>query len=620
MGFLRTLNRKFKKMFDGQVEAYEEGNCLFLTGELERWSDVVLAGTVAVNKNPYVGLVNDIECTGEKAMPVRKPRIEDSAIEWEEPDVLIIGGGVIGCSIARELSRYKLSVLLVEKEHDVAMQTSGRNDGMVHSGIDLRKGTLKYKYTRLGNPMFNKVCAELGVDFDRSGQYICFAQRLWEPFMFLSLLYWKWLGIKGVKVIKGDELRSREPSLDPNIRSALFFPETGVLCPFDLTVAYAENAVQNGVSIVFNAMVKDMVTEDGVIRSVETSRGTVRPKVVVNAAGVFCDDIAEMAGDRFYSVHPRKGTNAILDKKYSDDLVQTAVSSLGTASPKKKHTKGGGVIRTIDGNVLVGPDAVETIHKEDFTTNSFSLRETFKAHSRTCPQLNEDQIISYFSGIRAATYEEDFVVCKGKYVANMVHAAGIQSPGLTAAPAISVDVAQMVLELFGGENSIGVNPDFDPIRTAPPRPAYMDDDARSELIESNPDYGIIICRCEEISKGEIINALRRNVRCDSVDGVKRRVRAGMGRCQGGFCGPLVLEIIAAERRISQHSVKKSGSGSEPLFGSTKSLIKKRADALDAIPEITVDTETERRIIENARLIRAAEAAAKRKDDDDDGYE
>jgi len=438
--------------------------------------------------------------------------------------------------------------------------------------------------------------------------------------MFLSLLYWKWLGIKGVKVIKGDELKRREPSLDPNIRSALFFPDTGVLCPFDLTIAYAENAVQNGVSIVFNAMVKGMVVENGVIKSVETNRGVVRPKVVVNAAGVFCDDIAEMAGDRFYSIHPRKGTTAILDKKYSDELVQTAVSSLGTASPKKKHTKGGGVIRTIDGNTLVGPDAIETIHREDFTTNTYSIKDTFKAHSRTCPALNEDQIISYFSGIRAATYEEDFVVCKGKYVANMVHAAGIQSPGLTAAPAISVEVTQMVLDLFGGENSIGENPDFDPKRTASPRPAYMDDETRSALIESNPDYGIIICRCEEVSKGEILNALRRNVRCDTLDGVKRRVRAGMGRCQGGFCGPQVLEIIAAEKRVSQHSVKKSGSGSELLYGSTKSLLKKKIDAEDAIPEITVDTETERRIIENARLIRAAEAAAKRKDDDDNDYE
>jgi len=621
MSFLGSLNRKFNKMFEGHVEAHEDGDCLVLTGELQRWSDVVLAGMIAVRKTPYFGLINDIVCTGEPRAPMRKPRIEDNTLDFEEPDVLIIGGGVIGCAIARELSRYKLNVLLVEKEHDVAVQTSGRNDGMIHSGIDLKKGSQKYKYNKLGNPMFDKLCAELGIDFDRCGQYLCFANRLWEPLMFLSLIYWYWLGLRGVKVVKRDELYEVEPAINPNIRSALFFPATGVLCPFSLTVAYAENAAQNGVNISFDTMVTGMVTEDGVIKSVKTNRGTIQPKVVVNAAGVFCDDIAALASDRFYSIHPRKGTTAILDKKYADDLVQTTISSLGTANTKKKHTKGGGIIRTIDGNILVGPDAVETRHKEDFSTNINNIKDMFAAQARTCPELDEKQIITYFSGIRAATYEEDFIISKGRYVSNMVHAAGIQSPGLTAAPAISLDVVNMVLDMFGGEDYVENNPDFNPIRTPPPCPREMDEDARAEFIETNPDYGIIICRCEEISKGEILNALRRNVKCNSIDGVKRRVRPGMGRCQGSFCGPQVLEIIAAEKRALQQNVRKSGIGSEILYGTSNSILEKRgaAASASAFRGSKIDSETEELLRKRAKE-RFSASRSDQKDGGDDDYD
>ena len=605
-------------MFDGQVAAHEEGGCLVLSGELQRWSDVVLAGKYAIDKNPYYGLVNDIECTGETCAPIRKPRIEDSSLEWEEPDVLIIGGGIIGCAIARELSRYKLSVLLVEKEHDVAMQASGRNDGIVRAGIDLKKDTQRYKYCKQGNAMFDDICAQLGVDFDRTGQYFYFAKRMWEPFMPLSLIYWKWMGLKGTKVIKGDQLRKYEPTIDPGIRSALFFPTAGVVCPFDLTVAYAENAVQNGVTISFDTIVESMTTEDGRIKSVTTNRGTIIPKVVVNAAGVFSDDIAHMAGDRFFSIHPRKGTTAIIDKKHSDSLVQTSFSAIGAASKKRRHAKGGGVIRTIDGSTLVGPDNVETIQREDFSTISHNVKEVFNAHSRANPLLDEDHIISYFSGIRAATYEEDFIVGKGRYTSNIVHAAGIQAPGLTAAPAISVDIAQIVLDFFGGEKSVGVNPEFNPIRTAPPRLAQMDYEARAALIETNPDYGIIICRCEEISKGEILGALRRNVRCDTIDGVKRRVRAGMGRCQGSYCSPQVLDIIAGEKRLAPHNVKKSGTGSEVLFGNLKTLQQKKSSTGSAsgdLLDFVADPDREKRMRQNAELMMAASMLKKKGDTD-----
>jgi len=565
MAYLEKINKKLSKAFGGCVEASEENGLLILSGDLPRWRDVIYAGSLAVNKKRYIGLVNDIRCTGESPAPPRTPAVSDTALSGDAPDVLVVGGGVIGCSIARELSRYKLDVLLVEKEHDLAMQTSSRNDGMVHTGADLRKGTLKYRYTMLGNRMFGGVCADLGVEFDRCGQYICFDRRTWVPIMFFSRLYWSWLGLHKVKVVGKKKLHKLEP-VAPSIGAALHFPATGIVCPYNLTIAYAENAVQNGARVFLNTIVNDIITEDGVIKGVSTNRGTLYPKLVVNAAGVFCEEIAKMAGDRFYSIHPRKGTNAILDKKYGGVIVSTAVSSFVNASTRKAHTKGGGSMRTIDGNILIGPDALETIEKEDYSTTRHSVAATIRRQGHTSPALAEHQVITYFSGIRASTYEEDFIVCKGKFVKNMVHAAGIQSPGLTAAPAIGEDAARMAVELLGGEKAVGINSSFDPVRKPPPRTAAMGIKERAELIAGDPDYGVIICRCEEISKGEILNALRRNVPCDTIDGVKRRVRPGMGRCQGGFCGPLVLDIIAKEKGIEPRQVRKSGCGSELLFG------------------------------------------------------
>ena len=566
---IQKINKKLDKAFNGMVTAHEDGGRLILSGELSLWADVVRAGAMSVDESRYIGLVNDIKCTGEKTSPPRRPKIEDSTLDKTTPDVLIIGGGVIGCAIARELSRYKLDVMLVEKECDLAMQTSGRNDGMVHSGVDLKKGTQKYHYNMRGNKMFEDICSQLDVEFKRQGQYICFNKIRWKPLLYASLVYWKRHGLSGVRVVGSKKLREVEPSASKKISAALFFPATGIVCPYELTIAYAENAVQNGASVHLNTMVLGMKTENGCIKHVTTNRGTIYPRLVVNATGVFSDDIAGMAGDRFFTIHPRKGTNLIIDKKYGDAIVNTAVSSMETAAVKKTHSKGGAVIRTIDGNILVGPDAIEIAEKEDFTTSRFAAAEIFRRQSLANPALEEKQVITYFSGIRASTYEEDFVVGKGKFTRNILHAAGIQSPGLTAAPAIGEDIAHMAVELLGGEGKVEQNPDFDPIRKIAPRAAKLGDTERAKLIEQDPDFGVVVCRCEEISKGEILDALRRSVPCDTIDGVKRRVRPGMGRCQGGFCGPLVLEIIANEKGLELSDVKKSGDGSPILYGPTK---------------------------------------------------
>jgi glycerol-3-phosphate dehydrogenase len=295
----------------------------------------------------------------------------------------------------------------------------------------------------------------------------------------------------------------------------------------------------------------------------------VYPKVIINAAGVFSDCVADMAGDRFFSIHPRRGTNSIIDKKDSPRLVHTSASKLGDIA-KSAHSKGGGLITTAHGNLLVGPDAVETYERENYATSKESVGATFEKFKQTAPALNQGQIITYFTGVRAPTYEEDFVVSKGQRTVNIVHAAGIQSPGLTAAPAIAVDVASFAVEILEGFDNVrpAKNEAFNPVREPIPHAAAMDEAARHELIRKNPDYGVILCRCEEVSKGEILDALRRPVPCGTVDGVKRRVRPGMGRCQGGFCGPLVLSLIAAEKNIPLEDVTKNGRGGI-LCGQTK---------------------------------------------------
>jgi glycerol-3-phosphate dehydrogenase len=577
MSYLDRVNRKLRREFDNQVRAVEIDRCLVLEGKLEKWDDLVRAGVLArpkgLGKRRYQGLVNRIQFTGAGIKPMETPDLRDTALEGRRPDVLIIGGGVTGCAIARELSRYKLDILLVEKEHDLAMHASSRNDGMVHPGLDLRKGTQKYYYNMRGNRMYDEIARDLGAPFERTGQYLCFSSGLLIPILYLTLLYWKWMGIPGARVIGKKELHRLEPGLKGNLAAALFFPSAGVVCPYGLTIAYGENAVQNGAKISLDTAVLDMKHEGGRITEVKTNRGRVYPGVVVNAAGVFADTVAAMAGDQFYSIHPRRGTNSILDKKYTGVVARTIVSKMGTSS-KKSHTKGGGIIRTAHGNLLIGPDAAETWERENFATDRSSVEAVFKKFEDLSPVLNQGQIIAYFTGIRAPTYEEDFVVCKGRKTENLVHAAGIQSPGLTAAPAIGVDAARFAVELLGGTMrgmgpGLPINENFDPVRRPIPHTAAMDEDARRALIAQNPDYGIILCRCEEVSKGEILDSLRRPVPCDTLDGVRRRVRPGGGRCQGGFCGPLVLRLIADEKGIPPEAVTKNGPGSYVLCGPNK---------------------------------------------------
>ena len=571
MNEIRRVQRKLNKTFGNAVTAVREGDTIRVSGSLPTWEDILKACNMAVSKDKRrVHVVNDITLEGAEPIPMRVPSVRDDALDGKHVDVLVIGGGISGTSIARELAKWDLDILLVEKEADFALQASGRNDGEVHPGIDLGKGSLKQKYVLEGNHMYDRVCADLNVPFRRIGQYACFTQGYLRPAVTLLALWRKYHdGVTDVKIVRKEQLLRDNPTMNPDFAFAMYNPSAGIVSPYNLTIAYAENAAQNGVELSLNTAVLSMDTDGGAITAVHTNRGTVYPTVVVNAAGVFADDVAEMAHDRFYSIHPRRGTDTIQDVK-SAKIINTIASIIEVNKQAlTSHTKGGGLMQTAHGNVLAGPDAVECRGKEDFSTRPESIRTIYHKQQKTVPAADPRDIITYFTGVRAPTFEEDFVIEWGRNCQNLYHVGGIQSPGLTSAPAFALDVANDVAERIGQTRPVSKNERFDPRRKGIPELRKMAPEERAKYIAENPDYGVIICRCEEVSKGEILDALNSPCCPPTIDAVKKRVRPGMGRCQGGFCSPLVAQIIAEHEGIPLTEVRKSSEEAVLFYGPTK---------------------------------------------------
>lgn len=568
---IRRVQRKLNKTFGNAVTAVREGDTIRVSGSLPTWEDILKACNMAVSKDKRrVHVVNDITLEGAEPIPMRVPSVRDDALDGKHVDVLVIGGGISGTSIARELAKWDLDILLVEKEADFALQASGRNDGEVHPGIDLGKGSLKQKYVLEGNHMYDRVCADLNVPFRRIGQYACFTQGYLRPAVTLLALWRKYHdGVTDVKIVGKEQLLRDNPTMNPDFAFAMYNSSAGIVSPYNLTIAYAENAAQNGVELSLNTAVLSMDTDGGAITAVLTNRGTVYPTVVVNAAGVFADDVAGMAHDRFYSIHPRRGTDTIQDVK-SAKIINTIASIIEVNKQAlTSHTKGGGLMQTAHGNVLAGPDAVECREKEDFSTRPESIRTIYHKQQKTVPAADPRDIITYFTGVRAPTFEEDFVIEWGRNCKNLYHVGGIQSPGLTSAPAFALDVAKDVAERIGETKPVSKNERFDPRRKGIPELRKMAPEERAKYIAENPDYGVIICRCEEVSKGEILDALNSPCCPPTIDAVKKRVRPGMGRCQGGFCSPLVAQIIAEHEGIPLTEVRKSSEEAVLFYGPTK---------------------------------------------------
>lgn len=555
------------------VKVEEYRGCVRLTGELDNWADIYRCGRAAVCKKS-LGVLNDIKLKGFHEEP-KRPTLQDDAVDGQTPDVLVIGGGIVGCAVARELTRLDVSVLLVERCNDVACGASSRNDGCIHPGIDLHKGQQKLKYVLAGNKAYTALAEELGLQLKRWAQTFIFSTK-WENAIIPPLykLRAKQLGVEGVRHLTPKQLKEIEPNPPRWATGAMYMATAGMVSPYKTTIALIDNAIENGAKVSLNTYVKGMKVENGKIVSVDTNRGTIYPKVVVNCAGIYSDVIAEMAGDRTFTIHPRKGTDIILDKKRVGYALSSYARSYFAplppeARPDNKeqvgHTKGGGVMRTVDGNILVGPDAHEVPSREDYSTSMQDIDNIIKKQKLAQPMLNKGDVITYFSGTRAATYEEDFVVRRGIFTSNIYEAAGIQSPGITAAPAIACDIRDWVKQDLGAKD----NESFNPVYKHTPRLADQPDSVREEYIERNSDYGEIICRCEEVSKGEIIDALNSPLKVATIDGIKRRVRPGMGRCQGGFCSPLVAKIIAEHEGVEIEDVLKGDEGSVIVYGNTK---------------------------------------------------
>ena len=563
---LRSIEKSLKSNINESITAYEWHSSIVLEGRVKSWDDVILAGKLSANKG-YKGVVNKIEVDGLKIPDIAKPGIRDSSLNHTKVDVLIIGGGIIGCSIARELSKWDISILLVDKEEDIAMHTSSRNDGMAHPGIEPKPGSKKALYNVKGNMMYTQVSKELNIPFNRTGSIVLFDKK-WVKYAYpIIIARAKKNGVKGVELLSKEEIKKREKYVTDEIEGAIHFPSTGILSPYKTTIAYGENAVENGAKISLNTIVLSIKREGNTIVSVETNRGTVHPKVVINAAGIYADKIADMANDQFFTIHPRKGETIIFDKK-KGYLINSVVAK-PTLDFKKTNSKGGGLVKTVDGNILVGPDAYEQPFREDYSTNRENIEAIIKKHLPTLPNLKPSDAITYYGGTRAATYEEDFIIEKSEYVDNLVYAAGIQSPGFASAPAIAEEIEKITCSILSNVIELRKKQNWNPYRKAIPDFRKMSVEERNIFIKENPAYGEIICRCEEVSRGEIIDAIHSPIPIKTVDGIKRRVRPGMGRCQGGFCMPLVMDIIEKETNTDMLSITKKGGSSNILVGKTK---------------------------------------------------
>ena len=474
--------------------------------------------------------------------------------EWNF-DAVIIGGGVTGCAIARELSRYEMHAALIEREEDVCSGTSKANSAIVHAGHDAVPGSVKARFNVEGNRMMGELAEDLDFEFDRNGSLIlCFAE---EDRPALQELYDKGVknGVPDLKIITGDEARAMEPNVSDAVVAALYAPTGGIVCPFGLTIALAENACDNGVEFIFNEEVKKVVkTEMGY--DLETADGVVHTTYVINAAGVYADEIHNMVSGRKLHITPRKGDYCLLDKEAGNHVRHTIFQLPG------KLGKGILVTPTIHGNLLTGPTAKNIEDKEATATTAEELAEIMEKGSVSVKNVPFRQVITSFSGLRAHEDGDDFIVGEAEDAPGFFDAAGIESPGLTSAPAIGVYLAKKVAEKAGAKKKA----EWNGKRKGFVRPEKLSKEERAALIKERPEYGTIICRCEGVSEGEIVDAINRTLGAVSLDGIKRRVRQGMGRCQAGFCTPRTMEILARERGMEMEDICKNAPGSNMLTG------------------------------------------------------
>jgi len=472
---------------------------------------------------------------------------------------MIIGAGVSGCAAARELSRYRAAVCVLDKEEDVCCGTSKANSAIIHAGYDAVPGSLMAKLNVQGNQMMEALSKELDFPFQRNGSLVVCTDPETRPVLTELLERGRQNSVPGLRIIEREELLQREPNVSDAAVAALYAPSAGIVCPFQLTIALAENAYTNGVEFRFNTRVEAIHKEQEIF-TVMTSNGAVRTRSIVNAAGVYADQLHHMVSKQPMHITPRKGEYCLLDKTAGSHVTHTVFSV------PSRMGKGVLVTPTVHGNLLVGPTSTDIADKEGTHTTRPGLEEVLAKSAVTVKNIPYRQVITSFAGLRAHEDREDFIIGEASDAPGFINCAGIESPGLSASPAIGRMVADIVRDKLG----LVPKENFIATRQGICNPQKLSIDERNRLIQQNPAYGNIICRCEMISEGEILDAIHRPLGARSLDGVKRRTRAGMGRCQSGFCSPRTMEILTREiPGFTMYDVTKSGGASALVTGVNK---------------------------------------------------
>lgn len=474
-------------------------------------------------------------------------------------DVVVIGAGCVGAMTLRELSKYNLKVLIVEKENDVSMGATKANSAIVHAGFDAEEGTLKAKLNVRGAELFKTVTKELGVKYINNGSMvIAFTD---EDKAHLDILYERGIknGVKNLKILTGDEARRIEPNLSKNVTYVLHALDGSITCPYELTIAAIGNAMDNGAELKLNFEVCDIKEKDGYYE-IYGKDEMIKSKTVINAAGVYSDKIASFIGDTSFTITPRRGDYILLDK-VNGDIVKNTIfrtpSNMG---------KGILVSPTVDSNLITGPTSYNIEDKENNATTEEGFFEIIKQACENVDKVNYRNTITSFCGVRAVGNTGDFIITSPKR--GFINAAGIESPGLSASPAIAEYIVEMLKEA-GYE--LTKNENFNPIR----KPMHYFKEAsieeKNEIIKKDKSFGRVICRCETVTEGEILEAIRTNPKPTDLDGVKRRTRAQMGRCQGGFCSPYIINLLSKELNIPVCEITKSGKSSYITVSKTKEV-------------------------------------------------
>ena len=474
-------------------------------------------------------------------------------------DVVIIGAGVTAC--ARELSRYQAKICVLEKEEDLCCGTSKANSAIVHAGYDAREGSLKAKLNVRGNEMMEQLAQELDFPFKRNGSLVICLHE--EDFPRLKILYERGIknGVKDLRILDREQVKEMEPNISDQAYAALYAPTAGIVCPFGMNIAFGETAAVNGAEFYFNTEVKGIRRlEEG--WELSTSRGNFRGKWIVNGAGVYADRFHNMVSREKIHITARRGEYCLLDHSAGEHVSHTIFALPG------KYGKGILTAPTVHGNLLLGPTAIDTEDKEGTCTTREGLDQVLEKAGMNVKNLPLRQVITSFAGLRAHENGDDFIIGEPEDAPGFLDCAGIESPGLTAAPAIGEMAAGILKEKMGLKEKT----DFISTRKGILDPKTLEKEAYRKLIKEQPAYGNIICRCEKITEGEILDAIHRPLGARSLDGIKRRTRTGMGRCQSGFCAPRTMEILERELKVDMSEITKSGGRSRIIEGINKDLL------------------------------------------------